>query len=84
MLNGVELYVLANAGVLNACRVVAANFLEYDNEIVTLPDKTGDLVDAIAYETNKGVEFEAIAPADKVQVATRPRLRLGPGIFGNS
>lgn len=82
-LNPGAFYVLANTGVLNVNQVVAANFLENDNEIITLRDSAGVLVDAVAYETNKGVGFATTgttAPADKTQVAAQ----LGPGIFGNS
>ncbi len=75
-------YVLGNTGVLNVNQVLTANFLENDNEVITLRDATGVLIDAVAYETNKGVGFittGTTAPADKASVA----LQVGPGVFGN-
>jgi hypothetical protein len=75
-------YVLGNTGVLNVNQVLTANFLENDNEVITLRDATGALIDAVAYETNKGVGFittGTTAPSDKAAVA----LQVGPGVFGN-
>jgi hypothetical protein len=75
-------YVLGNAGVLNVNQVLAANFLENDNEVITLRDATGALIDAVAYETNRGAGFittGTTAPSDKAAVA----LQVGPGVFGN-
>jgi hypothetical protein len=56
-------YVLGNAGVLNLNQTVGANFLENDNEVITLRDSNGTLIDALAYETNKGVGFVASTTA---------------------
>jgi len=82
LLNPGEFYVIGNAGVLFVGTEVAINFLENDNEVSTLRDAGGVLVDAVAYETNKGAGFittGATAPADAAQVAAQ----TGPGIFGN-
>jgi Lamin Tail Domain len=76
-------YVIGNAGVLNLNHSVAVNFLENDNEAVVLRNSGGVLVDAVAYETNKGAGFitsGSNAPADAAAVA----VQVGPGIFGNS
>ncbi len=64
-------YVIGNAGVLNVNQVVAANFLENDQETIELSNGVV-VVDALAYETNKGVAFAAPVSA-----------QVGPGIFGN-
>jgi hypothetical protein len=75
-------YVIGNTGVLNLNHTVAANFLENDNEVITLRDSGGVLQDAVAYETNKGAGFittGTTAPADKELVLAQ----TGPGVFGN-
>ena len=75
-------YVIGNAGVLNVNHTVAINFLENDQEVSVLRDASGVLIDAVAYETNKGAGFvtsSAAAPADAALVAAQ----VGPGIFGN-
>ena len=64
-------YVIGNAGVLNVSQVVAANFLENDQETIELSNG-GVVIDALAYETNKGVGFAAPVAA-----------QVGTGIFGN-
>ena len=68
-------YVLGNTGVLNVNQVVAANFLENDNETVELRDGTSALIDAMAVETNKGTTFYSGIPELQAQI--------GPGFFGN-
>lgn len=65
-------YVLGNANVLNVNQVIAVNFLENDNETIELTNG-GVVIDALAYETNKGVGFAAPVASE-----------VGPGIFGNS
>ena len=75
-------YVIGNAGVLNLNHSVAMNFLENDQEVSVLRDSVGVLMDAVAYETNKGVGFVTAspgAPADAAAVAAQ----VGPGIFSN-
>jgi hypothetical protein len=64
-------YVIGNTGVLNVNLVVAANFLENDNETIELSNG-GVVVDALAYETNRGVGFAAPVSG-----------QVGTGIFGN-
>lgn len=76
-------FVVGNTGVLNLSHTVSANFLENDNEVIVLRDSSAALVDAVAYETNKGVAFVTTgttAPADKADIA----LQVGPGVFSNS
>jgi hypothetical protein len=77
-------YVIGNAGVLNLNHQVSANQFENDNEVITLRDGGGVLVDAVAYETNKGLGFittggGATPPLDPAAVLEQ----LGPGFFGN-
>lgn len=75
-------YVIGNTATLNVNQVVAGGFLENDQEVITLRNAVGTLVDAVAYETNKGVGFVASSPIvllDKAAVAAQ----VGPGIFGN-
>jgi hypothetical protein len=77
-------YVIGNAGVLNVNHVVSANQFENDNEVITLRDAGNALVDAVAYETNKGIGFittggGATPPADPAAVLAQ----VGPGFFGN-
>ncbi len=72
-------YVLGNTGTLNANQVVAANFVENDNETLELwqgPVGTSTLVDAVAVETNKGTAWAASPPSNL-------NSQLGPGYFGN-
>ncbi len=72
-------YVLANTGTLNANQVVAANFLENDNETIELWQgayNTGTLIDAVSIETNKGNATWFGAPGSLAG-------QLGPGVFGN-
>lgn len=66
-------YVIANTGVLNVNQVVAINFLENDQESIELLDATGALVDAVAYEANKGIAFTSGFAS-----------QVGPGIWGNN
>jgi hypothetical protein len=65
-------YVIGNTGVLNLNQTAAAGFLENDNETIELSSPSG-VVDALAYETNKGVAFAAPVSS-----------QVGPGIFGNN
>jgi len=73
MLGAGQFYVIGNTGTLNVNLVAAAGFLENDNETIELQDASLTLIDAVAYETNKGVAFAA-------PVATQ----VGPGVFGNN
>ena len=76
-------YVIGNTGVLNVNQIAVGGFLENDNEIISLRDSAGVLIDAVACETNKGTTFFTAGttpPADAALVAAQ----LGPGIFGNS
>lgn len=66
-------FVLGNTGVLNVNQTIVAGFLENDNETIELRDTTGATIDALAYETNKGVAFAAPVAAE-----------VGPGIWGNN
>jgi hypothetical protein len=69
-------YVLSNAGVLNSNQTVAANFLENDIESIELRDVSGALIDAVMYETNKGIAGNLTGSGLPAEV--------GPGIFGNN
>ena len=65
-------YVIGNPGVLNVNQVVASGFLKNENETIELSNG-GIVIDALAYETNKGIGFAAPVSAE-----------VGPtGIFGN-
>ena len=51
-------YVFGNAGVLNSNQTIpagASGFLENDIESVEIRDAGGNLVDALIYESNKGI-----------------------------
>ena len=63
-------YVIGQTGVKNVNQVVTSIF-ENDNETLELRNGA-TLVDALAYETNKGVAF-----------ASGVSAQVGPGIFGN-
>lgn len=72
-------YVISNTGVLNSNQTVAANFLENDIESVELRGPggaTGPLMDAVMYETNKGIAGNLTGSGLPAEV--------GPGIFGNN
>jgi hypothetical protein len=68
-------YVLSNAGVLNSNQTVAGGFLENDIESIELRDGSGALIDAVMYETNKGIAGNLTGSGLPAQV--------GPGIFAN-
>jgi hypothetical protein len=68
-------YVIGNAGVLNVNQTVASGFLENDIESVEVRDAGGALIDAVMYETNKGI-------AGNLTGSGLPS-EVGPGIFGN-
>jgi hypothetical protein len=72
VLNPGAYYVVGNTGTLNANQTVSGGFLENDNETIELLNGA-TLVDAVAYETNKGVVFAAPVSA-----------QVGPGVFSNS
>ena len=63
-------YVIGQTGVKNVNQVVGSIF-ENDNETLELRNGA-TLIDALAYETNKGVAF-----------ASGVSTQVGPGIFGN-
>ncbi len=65
-------YVIGNTGVLNVNQVVAANAFENDNETLELSNGA-TLVDALAYEINKGAAFAAPVAG-----------QIGPGYWGNT
>jgi len=56
-------YVVGNAGVVNVNLVVATEFVKNNNETIELSNG-GVVVDALAYETNKGVAFARISPSE--------------------
>jgi hypothetical protein len=68
-------YVISNAGVLNSNQTVASGFLENDIESVELRDVSGALLDAVMYETNKGITGNLSGSGLPAEV--------GPGVFGN-
>jgi hypothetical protein len=71
-------WVLGNAGVLNSNQTVASGFLENDIESIELRGPggaTGPLIDAVMYETNKGI-------AGNLTGSGLPG-EVGPGVFGN-
>jgi hypothetical protein len=68
-------YVLGNTGVLNSNQTVAGGFLENDIESIEVRDVSGTLIDAVMYETNKGITGNLTGSDLPGQV--------GPGIFGN-
>jgi hypothetical protein len=68
-------YVLSNAGVLNSNQTVASGFLENDIESIELRDPAGTLIDAVMYETNKGIAGNLTGSGLPAEVAG--------GIFGN-
>jgi hypothetical protein len=69
-------YVISNAGVLNSNQTVASNFLENDIESVELRDPAGTLIDALMYETNKGIAGNLLGSGLPAET--------GPGYFGNA
>lgn len=69
-------YVIGNAGVLNVNQVVAGGFLENDNESIEIRDSNGVLIDAVMYETNKGITGNLTGSGLPAEV--------GPGFFGNA
>lgn len=73
ILNPGGFYVLGTTGVLNVNQTFTAGLFENDNETIELRDATGATIDAVAYETNKGVAFAAPVAAE-----------IGPGIWGNN
>lgn len=68
-------YVLGNTGVLNSNQTVAGGFLENDIESIELRDASGALIDAVMYETNKGIAGNLTGSGLPAEV--------GPGVFGN-
>jgi hypothetical protein len=75
-LNAGAFYVLGNAGLLNANQTVAADFLENDAESVEIRDVSGALVDALIYESNKGITGNLTGSGLPAET--------GPGSFGNN
>ncbi|CUU05557.1 Lamin Tail Domain [Armatimonadetes bacterium GBS] len=72
-----DYYVIGSGNVPNVDLVVGANNLfENDNEWTVLRDANGNVVDAIAYETNKAPDLTTWVPADVIP-------QLGPGVWGN-
>lgn len=74
-------YVFGNTGTLNVTQVVAANFLENDNETVELYNGT-TLVDAFSTETNRGTGW-AVASGAAQAAPGAVIAQTGPGYFGN-
>jgi hypothetical protein len=68
-------YVISNAGVLNSNQTVASGFLENDIESIEVRDGSGTLIDAVMYETNKGIAGNLTGSGLPAEVAG--------GIFGN-
>jgi hypothetical protein len=68
-------YVLGNTGVLNLNQTVAGGFLENDIESIEVRDAAGTLIDAVMYETNKGITGNLTGSGLPAEV--------GPGVFGN-
>jgi hypothetical protein len=68
--------VLGNTGVLNSNQTVAGGFLENDIESIELRDAGGTLIDALMYETNKGIAGNLTGSGLPAEV--------GPGYFGNA
>jgi hypothetical protein len=69
-------YVVGNTAVLNVNQVVAGDFLENDIESIEVRDAGGALVDALIYESNKGI-------AGNLTGSGLP-AETGPGFFGNA
>jgi hypothetical protein len=69
-------YVVGNSAVLNVNQVVASDFLENDIDSVEIRDAGGALVDAVIYETNKGITGNLLGSDLPGQT--------GPGSFGNN
>jgi hypothetical protein len=76
-------FVIGNTGVLNVSHVVPANFLENDQEVLTLRDSAGVLIDAVAWETNKSLGFVTTSAGAPADASTAVAPQLGPGLFGN-
>jgi hypothetical protein len=74
-----DYYVFANAGVLNMDQLIpagASGFLENDIESVEIRDAGGNLVDAMIYESNKGITGNLTGSGLPAET--------GPGWFGNN
>jgi hypothetical protein len=69
-------YVFGNTGILNLNQTVASDFLENDIESIEIRDGGGALVDALIYESNKGI-------AGNLTGSGLP-AETGPGSFGNN
>jgi hypothetical protein len=68
--------VIGHAAVASVNQVITGDFLENDIESAEIRDSAGTLIDAVMYETNKGITGNLIAnglPAE-----------TGPGWFGNN
>jgi Lamin Tail Domain len=78
-------YVVGNVDTLNVNHVVPGGFLENDNETIVLRDAADVLVDALAYETNRGIGFVATRPpAVPLADAEAVAAQVGTGVFGNN
>lgn len=69
-------YVVGNTGILNLNQTVASDFLENDIESIEIRDSGGGLIDAVIYESNKGITGNLTGSGLPAET--------GPGYFGNS